>query len=122
MLRTVPNPAGARWRALVLLATIGCPPTLAAQSISYPVARRESVVDDYHGTSVADPYRWLEQLDSPETTAWLEAENRLSARYLERTASRAAIRRRLAALSDFERTNVPWREAGRLFYAASAGG
>jgi prolyl oligopeptidase len=119
--RPSPNLAGAQWRALVLLAAIGCPATLTAQSIAYPEARRDPVVDDYHGTKVADPYRWLEQLDGPRTASWLRAERRLTSTYFERTRARAAIGNRLASLSAIARTNVPWREAGRLYYLATTG-
>ncbi|HYJ47345.1 MAG TPA: hypothetical protein VEV81_12100, partial [Pyrinomonadaceae bacterium] len=62
---------------------------------AYPVARKSDQVDDYHGTSVADPYRWLEDLDSPETKAWVEAENRLTFDYLNQIPERAWIRSRL---------------------------
>jgi prolyl oligopeptidase len=48
----------------------------------YPPARRDAVVDDYHGTPVTDPYRWLEEPQSPETHAWLEAQQRLTSIWL----------------------------------------
>ena len=51
---------------------------------TYPPARKSDQVDDYHGVKVADPYRWLEDLDSEETRAWVEAENKLSFAYLGR--------------------------------------
>src|SRR5687767_8045941 len=49
---------------------------------AYPAAKKVAQVDDYHGTKVADPYRWLEDLDSPETKSWVEAQNRLTNAYL----------------------------------------
>src|SRR6266566_4980730 len=52
------------------------------KSISYPPARKSDQVDDYHGVKVADPYRWLEDLDSAETRSWVEAENNLTFGYL----------------------------------------
>jgi prolyl oligopeptidase len=79
------------------------------------------VVDDFHGTKVADPYRWLERLDSPATTAWVRAESRLTVRYLAGLPGRAAFRRRLTALSRYSRTDVPWREAGRVFFTENRG-
>ena len=54
----------------------------AAEKLAYPPAPRDSVVDDYHGTPVADPYRWLEDLDSPRTLEWVEAQSRFSRDYL----------------------------------------
>src|SRR3989454_2244736 len=59
-----------------------------AQTLQYPAARKSDVVDDYHGTRVPDPYRWLEDPDSPESRAWIEAENRLTVAYLDRKSTR----------------------------------
>src|SRR5579885_638611 len=67
--------------------TIAAP--AGAQTLAYPAARRAPVVDDYHGTKVADPYRWLEDPDAPETRAWIEAENRLTDAYLRHPRARA---------------------------------
>src|SRR5262245_53618501 len=52
------------------------------RSDSYPPARKSDQIDDYHGTKVSDPYRWLEDLDSEETRAWVEAENKLTFAFL----------------------------------------
>ena len=64
------------------------------QAISYPPTRKADVVDDYHGTKVPDPYRWLEDVDAPETRGWVEAENRVTFGFLEQIPERAWIRRR----------------------------
>jgi prolyl oligopeptidase len=121
MLRTSLNLAGTPLRVLLLLSAIGWPRALTAQSLTYPAAHRDSVIDDYHGTKVADPYRWLEQLDSPRTAEWLKAENRLTLDYLGSTLNREAIHRQLTSLWNYVRTDVPWREAGRLFYVRNTG-
>src|SRR2546430_9766799 len=60
----------------------------------YPFTRKTNVVEDYHGVKVADPYRWLEDDNSPETKAWAEAENKVTFGYLERIADRPAIKER----------------------------
>lgn len=70
---------------------------------------------------VADPYRWLEQIESPATADWVEAQSRLTADYLGRIRDREAIRRRLTALWNYSRTDVPWREAGQLFFVENTG-
>jgi prolyl oligopeptidase len=88
---------------------------------NYPAARRGDTVDDYHGTKVADPYRWLEELDSPETHAWIEAENALTERYLEKIPQRAELKQRLTALWDFEKYSEPYERGGRYFYRYNAG-
>ena len=69
-----------------------------AQTLQYPAARKSDVVDDYHGTRVPDPYRWLEDPDSPESRAWIEAQNKLTATYLADIPARAALRERLTKL------------------------
>src|SRR5262245_55383362 len=77
---------------------------------NYPVARKGDQVDDYHGVKVADPYRWLEDLDSDETRNWVEAENKLSFAFLEAIPARASIKARLTKLWDFEKYGVPFKE------------
>src|SRR5690349_5244826 len=86
--------------ALPLLLT-GVSARARAQSLTYPAAKRGGVVDDYHGTKVADPYRWLEDVDAPDTRAWIEAENQLSSAYLAAIPQRAAIERRLTAVWNY---------------------
>ena len=57
-------------------------PNKAASMLDYPEARRGNTVDNYHGTKVADPYRWLEDPDSEQTRAWIEAQNRVTESFL----------------------------------------
>jgi prolyl oligopeptidase len=94
---------------------------MLAQTISYPVARKSDVVDDYHGTKVPDPYRWLEDVDSPETRAWVEAENRVTFDYLGRIPERERIRRRLTALWDYPKYGAPFKKGGRYFFFKNTG-
>src|SRR5690242_3591583 len=79
-------------------------------------ARRGDVVDDYHGVKVADPYRWLEDPDSPETRAWVEAENAATFAYLAEIPARADLKARLTKLWDYEKFGVPFHEGDRYFY------
>jgi prolyl oligopeptidase len=94
---------------------------MLAQTITYPVARKSDVVDDYHGTKVPDPYRWLEDVDSPETRAWVEAENRVTFAYLEQIPERARIHRRLTALWDYPKYGAPFKKGGRYFFFKNSG-
>ncbi len=87
----------------------------------YPVARVADQVDDYHGTKVADPYRWLEDLDSDETRAWVEAENQVTFGYLESIPERPAIRAHLETLWNFERWGTPSEHGGRYFFSKNDG-
>ncbi|HEY7671098.1 MAG TPA: prolyl oligopeptidase family serine peptidase [Gammaproteobacteria bacterium] len=78
-------------------------------------------VDDYHGTKVADPYRWLEDESSPETAAWIAAQNNVTFPYLEAIPFRAAIRARVIGLSDYERFSAPSRKGPYFFFSKNAG-
>ena len=120
------GPYGARRRLLLLatapLALATAPMTTAAQSVGYPPTRRADVVDTLHGTPVADSYRWLEELDSPETTQWIEAQNALTNSYLAKLPVREEIRRRLTSLMDYARVTLPTRlDNGVLFYRRNSG-
>ncbi|MBX5460036.1 MAG: S9 family peptidase [Steroidobacteraceae bacterium] len=81
----------------------------------YPQTERGNVVDNYHGTQVADPYRWLEDLDSEATRRWVEAQNALSQPRLEALPARPWLKERLTALWNYERFGIP-RKAGKYYY------
>jgi prolyl oligopeptidase len=89
--------------------------------ITYPAARKSDQMDDYHGVKVADPYRWLEDLDSAETSAWVEAENKLSFGFLNEIPARPKIKDRLTKLWNYERYGVPFREGSNYFYTRNSG-
>src|SRR5436190_10414827 len=92
-----------------------------AQTLQYPAARKSDVVDDYHGTTVADPYRWLEDPDSPESRAWIEAQNKVTFDYLGKIPARAKIQKRLTELWNYERFGVPSKEGHRYFLTRNDG-
>jgi prolyl oligopeptidase len=79
------------------------------------------VAEDLHGTKVADPYRWMENLDSPEVAAWVKAENAVTDPYLASLPRRKALNDRLTALWNYPRVGIPLLEGGRLFYRKNAG-
>jgi prolyl oligopeptidase len=108
-----------RFAAVAALLAASAPARLAPPRLRYPPAPRGDVVDDYQGTRIADPYRWLESPDAPRAAAWVKAERRLTDSVLGRIPGRDAVRKRLDALSRFTRTEVPWREGGRLFFLRS---
>ena len=99
--------------------TAPTPPVTAG--LAYPEAPRGPVVDDYNGVKVADQYRWMEEIDSAETRAWVEAENKLTFSFLEAILGRDAIRKRLTELWDYERYSVPFVEGGRTFFTRNSG-
>lgn len=87
----------------------------------YPRARVSPQVDDLHGVGVPDPYRWMEDLDSEETKAWVEAENAVTFGYLETIEERAPIAAHLEKLWNYERYGSPWEEGGRYFFTKNDG-
>lgn len=93
----------------------------ASGPLAYPPAERGPVVDDYFGTKVPDPYRWLEDLDSPQTRTWVAAERALTESYLAALPSRHAIARSIEALSDYEKIGAPFREGPFYFYTLNTG-
>ena len=100
--------------ATVALATTG-------RLISYPAASRDKVTADYHGVKVPDPYRWMEDIDSPATRTWVEAEGKLSRDYLDAIPGRAAIEERLRKIWNFERWSAPEHHGRFWFYTHNDG-
>lgn len=87
----------------------------------YPQAHKSDVTEVYHGVSVADPYRWLEDPDSPETQAFIAAQNALTQEYLSEVAARAVIKGRLTELWNFPRYSPPFSKKGQYFYFRNDG-
>ena len=87
----------------------------------YPFTPTVDQLDDYHGTVVADPYRWLEDPDSPESKTWIEAQNALTFGFLARIPARDRIRRRLTELWDYPKAWAPVRRGGRYFQLRNSG-
>jgi prolyl oligopeptidase len=93
----------------------------SSASLSYPNATRGSVVDVYHGKSVADPYRWLEQPAAAATRDFVAAQNALAKPWLESLPQRAWIQKRLTELWNFERVGVPRKKGGKYFFVRNDG-
>jgi prolyl oligopeptidase len=91
------------------------------KTFEYPAARKADQVDDYHGVKVADPYRWLEDLDSQETRTWVEAENNLTFSFLSSIPARKSIKDRLTKLWNYEKYGIPFKEGNRYFYSRNSG-
>lgn len=95
--------------------------TAAQTPFEYPPSAQSAQVDTYHGIPVADPYRWLENPDSPETRAWIEAQNQLTFGFLQTIPAREAIQKRLTQLWDYEKYSIPFKEGDRYFYFKNDG-
>jgi prolyl oligopeptidase len=86
-----------------------------------PFTRRDDIIDDYHGTKVADPYRWLENPSSEDTLDWVEAQNALMSSYIAAIPARDKIQARMANLWDYPKYSVPSKRGGRYFYSKNTG-
>jgi prolyl oligopeptidase len=93
----------------------------AAAPLVYPAAPRGTVTDTYFGTAVADPYRWLEDVDAPQTVAWVKAEGDLTRAYLDAIPQRAAIRDSYRKLLDYEKVSAPFRQGTYWFFTRNSG-
>jgi prolyl oligopeptidase len=96
-------------------------PSATTRSIAYPIAQRGDQVDQYHGITVADPYRWMEDVDSPQTRAWVLAEAKLTSDYLASIPGRDRIAKRLTEIWNYERWSAPEKHGTRWFYTHNDG-
>jgi prolyl oligopeptidase len=100
-------------------------PTVASApkppAFAYPPTQRIDHVDGYHGTRVADPYRWLEDAESAGTQQWIQAQNALAQPYLESIPAREPIKQRMTQLWNYERYDIPVKRGNRYFYLRNDG-
>ncbi len=104
---------------LVLIALLNI--SVMAQKIEYPKAKKVDQTDDYHGTKVSDPYRWLENPDAPDSREWIEAQNKLTNAFLAQIPERAKIKERLTKLWNYEKYSAPFKENKRYFFYKNDG-
>lgn len=95
--------------------------TSEGKPMTYPQSTEMAHTDDYHGTTVADPYRWLEDADSPETKAWVKAQNDFTRAYLNELPLKKPLVKQLTALWNYERYSAPFKKGGRLLYFKNDG-
>ncbi len=95
--------------------------SIMTQGLEYPKTAKVDVVETLHGIKVSDPYRWLEDLDSSETKAWVDAQNKVTFAYLAGIPERDRIKKRLTKAWDFERFGLPFKEGGRYFFTKNDG-
>lgn len=94
---------------------------LRGMSTQYPVTRKGDVTDTYFGTSIADPYRWLEDDLSKETGQWVKAQNKVTSRFLNNIPYRDKLRDRLATLWNYEKVSAPRREGQYTYFYKNDG-
>jgi prolyl oligopeptidase len=91
------------------------------QRPSYPEARQVEQVDDFWGVKVADPYRWMEDLNAPDVADWVRRENAVTEQYFAQLPMRATFKSRITELWNYPKVSLPFRAAGRYFYARNSG-
>lgn len=109
-------------KILPLLAVAACSGfSMKAQTITYPETKKVNQVDNYFGTEITDPYRWLENDTAAETTAWVKQENAVTEAYLSKISFRQKIHNRLTELWDYERVSAPDKEGSWYAYYRNDG-
>src|SRR5262245_50839300 len=96
---------------------------IAAQEarIEYPRAAKGTVVDDYFGTKVVDPYRWMEDLNAPELKTWIDAENAITFKYLDALPDRDGLKKRITELWNYPKVGIPRFLGRHWFYTRNTG-
>ena len=107
--------------SLLILTIAGCRQEDPPPKLSYPETKKGEVVDDYFGTKMPDPYRWMEELDSPEVAAWVKAQNQLTFEYLDKLPLRERFKQRITELWNYPKVSIPVRQGGRYFYQKNSG-
>ena len=108
-------------KVIITLSTLGLlacsqeKPTKEVIALKYPQTKKVNQVDDYFGTKVADPYRWLEDDNSAETKAWVDEENKVTFSYLDKIPFRENVKKRLTQLWNYEKLTAPVKKAGMYF-------
>ncbi|HEY9808741.1 MAG TPA: prolyl oligopeptidase family serine peptidase [Halomicronema sp.] len=92
-----------------------------SKTFNYPTPRKAEQFDEYHGKTVADPYRWLEDPDSEETQTWVKAQNEITFKFLQEIPLRETLKQRLTKLWDYEKYSIPFKQGNRYFYYKNDG-
>ena len=110
------------WRRTALLTVLTCGTGVFAQSsVKYPQPRRSDVADNYFGTTVADPYRWMEDLNAPEVKQWVDVENAITFKYLDSLPVRDVLKKRITELWNYPKVTMPRYEGRHWFYSRNSG-
>src|SRR5262249_3873878 len=113
-----------RWLVALAAAAVTTFGVIAQEMrLKYPETKKGTVVEDYHGTKVADPYRWLEDdvRKSKDVAEWVEAQNKVTFAYLESIPEREAIKKRITDLWNYEKMNAPSKVGGKYFFTKNDG-
>jgi prolyl oligopeptidase len=113
----------ATFRTTLVTVLLACTASLIAQkhSPSYPPARKGDVVDDYFGTRIADPYRWMEELNSPAVKQWVDSENALTFSFLDALPQRDELKKRITELWNYPKVSAPYYRGRHWFFSRNSG-
>ncbi len=106
---------------LALLGTTLTLSSLVAEPLTYPESKRTDFKENFHGVDVADPYRWLEEIDTPPVDDWVARQAAFANAYLAKLPGRETLEKRLTELWDYEKHGLPYGLAGKLFYTRNTG-
>src|SRR6476619_1409281 len=109
---------------VLAVALAACRPTASqtpSTKLAYPVTQKGDVVDDYFGTKVADPYRWMEDLNGPDLKKWVDAANAVAFKYLDALPQRDALKKRITELWNYPKVTAPRYEGRHWFYNRNSG-
>jgi prolyl oligopeptidase len=91
------------------------------EKLTYPVTEKGTVSDDYHGTTISDPYRWLEFDTADNVKAWVKEQNKVTYAYLEKIPSRSVFKKRLEEIFDYPKVGSPQKVGDYYFYYKNSG-
>jgi len=120
-MRVLPLVSAVALSAVAMSSAVSAPQLAAQSTLHYPIARKGDQSDNYFGKSVADPYRWLEDTDSPETKQWVEAENALTFQYLSTIPERSSIKEQLTRVWNYPKYAVPIKRGKDYFFTENSG-
>ena len=108
-------------KTILMMMAMTATTLMSAQTLHYPKAAKDGTVDEYFGTKVADPYRWLENDTSAQTAAWVEAENKVTNAYLKKIPFRQKLLKRLTELANYEKIGAPRKRHGKWYFYKNNG-
>ncbi len=106
---------------ILILSAMTISGSISAQHITYPKTKKVSQTDNYFGTKIEDPYRWLENDTAKDTEAWVKEQNKVTHSYLDKIPERETIKKRLTELWDYTRYSAPSKEGEYLIYSKNDG-
>ena len=108
-------------KKIIFCITILLSLNISIGQISYPKTEKRIVTDDYHGTTIDDPFRWLEDDKSPEVSNWIKSQNELTFSYLNNISEIDTIKKRLQELWNYEKTGTPFVEGKYTYFYKNDG-